>query len=173
MIAHATKKWERAPGSRAATATSSPARLETVSTRVPRLARCGVRRPRATPGPTAPRPRFPGLRAHSARIPSRGESRRLASCPRGWPCSTVRAAPPLTRTRSQSAAKQQPAECRRALLQLVRSASPALGLVGRRDAQVAGVSFRAQHTWAVRPERRWVSDSASPALSHPANASCG
>jgi len=43
-------------------------------------------------------PRFPGLRADSARIPSRGESRGFAWCPRGRRCSTVRAAPPLTRT---------------------------------------------------------------------------
>ena len=55
----------------------------------------------------------------------------------------------------------------------VRSANATLGLVGYRDAQLAGVSFRAQHTWAVRPERRWVPDSASPGLSHAASASCG
>jgi hypothetical protein len=71
-------------------------------------------------------PRFPGLRAGSPRIPSRGESRGFASCPRGRPCSTVGAAPPLTRTRSQSRTKQSPAECRRALLQLVQGSSRAL-----------------------------------------------
>jgi hypothetical protein len=54
----------------------------------------------------------------------------------------------------------------------VRSASSTLGLVGRRDGQLAGVSFSAQHTGAVRPERRWVPDSASPGLSHAASASC-
>jgi len=54
-----------------------------------------------------------------------------------------------------------------------RSASPTLGVVGCRDAQLAGVSFRAQHTWAVRPERRWVPDSASHGLSHAASPSCG
>ena len=54
----------------------------------------------------------------------------------------------------------------------VRSANATLGLVGCRDAQLAGVSFRAQHTSSVL-ERRSVPDSAGPGLSHAPSANSG
>ncbi len=79
---------------------------------------------------------------------------------------------PSGRPASALGGMERPTKARLRLAQIRPSASPALGLVGCRDAQLAGVSFRAQHAWAVRPERRWVPDSASPALSHAANASC-
>jgi hypothetical protein len=88
--------------------------------------------------------RFPGLGAGSARTPSRDESRGRRRA--AWtPCSPVRAAPPLTRTRSQSGMKQEPAECRQALLLLVvRSASQKEVWRGARIAVKALVSGAAQ-----------------------------
>jgi hypothetical protein len=65
--------------------------------------------------------------------PPRGRKQGVRLAPTWRPCRTLGAAPPLTRTRSQSGTKQSPAECRRGLLLVVRLSSL---LRGHRDARI-------------------------------------